>query len=280
MDGARNYSGRVRETYRIEVKSDDSIEQIVSAASSSSSESDTSAVASAASSSSIVSEEHDSYSLVNSKSLLTNDELLNMLSKEQHFIQNCKDKNISDDDQKLLKNNFDQYLKKYTELTEAELDHIAKKTQLIVDAKNNPKDDSHFAQIKTTGLAGASAYWTSFMVGKFATNIVTTSTGSSHGVWPSLLIAGLFNPLFSEPVANAIRLQGAHHASPDGKAYMDFHSALKELRLAEENNQVERINECHTFIIKIIDECIEREKLMDCLQSGVSEIKNEDINDI
>jgi len=279
MDGARNYSGRVRETYRITAKSDQSIESIVSAASSSSSDSDTSIVASAASSSR-VSEEHESYNLVNSKSLLTNDELLNILSKDQHFIQNCKDKNISDDDRKLLKNNFDQYLKQYTELTEAEFDHLAKKKQLIVDAKNNPKDDSHFAQIKTTGLAGASAYWTSFMVGKLATNIVTTTTGSSHGVWPSLLIAGLLNPLFSEPVANAIRLQGAHHASPDGKAYMDFHSALKELRLAEENNQAERINECHEFIFKIIDECIGREKLMGCLQSGVSEIRNEDINDL
>ena len=95
MDGARNYSGRVRETYRITAKSDQSIESIVSAASSSSSDSDTSIVASAASSSR-VSEEHESYNLVNSKSLLTNDELLNILSKDQHFIQNCKDKNISD----------------------------------------------------------------------------------------------------------------------------------------------------------------------------------------
>jgi hypothetical protein len=279
MNEARNYQGRVRETYRITAKSDQSIESIVSAASSSSSNSDRSAEVSPVSSSR-VSEEHEFYNLVNSKSLLTNDELLTMLSKDPHFIQNCKDKNISDDDRKLLKNNFDQYLKQYTELTEAELDHIAKKKQLIVDAKNNPKDDSHFAQIKMTGLAGASAYWTSFMVGKLATNIVTTTTGSSHGVWPSLLIAGLLNPLFSEPVANAIRLQGAHHASPDGKAYMDFHSALKELRLAEENNQAERINECHEFIFKIIDECIGREKLMGCLQSGVNEIRNEDINDL
>lgn len=279
MNEARNYQGRVRETYRITVKSDESIEEIVRADSSSSSDNDTSIVASAASPFR-VSEEQDSYSLVNSKLLLSNDELLNILSKDQHFIQNCARYNITESDQALLKNNFHQYLKKYTELTEAELDHIAKKTQLIVDAKNNPKDDSHFAQIKTTGLAGASAYWTSFMVGKLAINIVTTSIGSAHGVWPSLLIAGLLNPLVSEPIANAIRLQGAHHASPDGKAYMDFHSALQELHLAEENNQVGRINECHAFIIKIINECIEREKLMDCLQSGVDEIKNDDINDL
>ena len=279
MNEARNYQGRVRETYRITVKSDESIEEIVRADSSSSSDNDTSIVASAASPFR-VSEEQDSYSLVNSKLLLSNDELLNILSKDQHFIQNCARYNITESDQALLKNNFHQYLKKYTELTEAELDHIAKKTQLIVDAKNNPKDDSHFAQIKTTGLAGASAYWTSFMVGKLATNIVTTSIGSAHGVWPSLLIAGLLNPLVSEPIANAIRLQGAHHGSPDGKAYMDFHSALQELHLAEENNQVGRINECHAFIIKIINECIEREKLMDCLQSGVDEIKNDDINDL
>ena len=46
MDGARNYSGRVRETYRITAKSDQSIESIVSAASSSSSDSDTSSAAS------------------------------------------------------------------------------------------------------------------------------------------------------------------------------------------------------------------------------------------
>ncbi len=279
MNEARNYQGRVRETYRITVKSDESIEEIVRADSSSSSDNDTSIVASAASPFRVT-EEQDSYSLVNSKLLLSNDELLNILSKDQHFIQNCARYNITESDQALLKNNFHQYLKKYTELTEAELDHIAKKTQLIVDAKNNPKDDSHFAQIKTTGLAGASAYWTSFMVGKLSTNIVTTSIGSAHGVWPSLLIAGLLNPLVSEPIANAIRLQGAHHASPDGKAYMDFHSALQELHLAEENNQVGRINECHAFIIKIINECIEREKLMDCLQSGVDEIKNDDINDL
>jgi hypothetical protein len=279
MNETRNYPGRASKTYLFNIKSDESSEQIVSAASSSSSDSDTSIVASAASSSR-VSEEQDSYSLVNSKPLLSNDELFKILSKGQHFIQNCKDKNISDDDQKLLKNNFDQYLKQYTELTEAELDHIAKKRQLIVDAKNNPKDDSHFAQIKTTGLAGASAYWTSFMLGKLATNIVTTTTGSSHGVWPSLLIAGLLNPLFSEPVANAIRLQGAHHASPDGKAYMDFNSALQELRIAEKNKQNERINECHACITKIIDECIGREKLMGCLLSGVSEIRIEDINDL
>ena len=61
---------------------------------------------------------------------------------------------------------------------------------------------------------------------------------------------------------------------------MDFHSALQELRIAEKNKQNERINECHAFIFKIINECIEREKLMGCLQSGVDEIKNEDINNL
>ena len=281
MNEARNYQGRVRETYRITAKSDDSIDQIVSAASSTSASSDAeaSAVASAVSSSR-VSEEHDSYSLVNSKSLLSNDELLNMLSKDQNFIQSCKDKNISKSDIHLLKNNFNQYKKKYTNYTQSEIDRIDEKKSLVIDAKAMPKDNGCLAQLKTTGLAGASAYWTSFMLGKLATNIVSTGTGSAHGVWPSLLIAGLLNPLVSEPVANAIRLQGAHHASPDGKAYMDFHSALQELHLAEENNQVGRINECHAFIIKIINECIEREKLMDCLQSGVDEIKNEDINDL
>lgn len=279
MNEARNYQGRVRETYRITAMSDESIDQIVSAASSASSDAEASTVASAASSST-VSEEHDSYSLVNSKSLLSNDELLNMLSKDQHFIQSCKEKNISKSDIHLLKDDFNQYIKKYTRYTQSEIDRIDEKKSLVIDAKAMPKDNGCLAQLKTTGLAGASAYWTSFMLGKLATNIVSTSTGSAHGVWPSLLIAGLLNPLVSEPVANAIRLQGAHHASPDGKAYMDFHSALQELHLAEENNQVGRINECHAFIIKIINECIEREKLMDCLQSGVDEIKNEDINNL
>ena len=222
MDGARNYSGRVRETYRITAKSDQSIESIVSAASSSSSDSDTSS----AESSSRVSEEHESYNLVNSKSLLTNDELLKILSKDQNFIQSCKDKNISKSDIHLLKDDFNQYIKKYTSYTQSEIDRIDEKKSLVIDAKAMPKDNGYLAQLKTTGLAGASAYWTSFMVGKLATNIVTTTTGSSHGVWPSLLIAGLLNPLVSEPLANAIRLQGAHHTSPDGRAYMDFHSAL------------------------------------------------------
>ncbi len=276
MNEARNYPGRVRETYRITAKSDQSIESIVSAASSSSSDSDTSSAAS----SSRVSEEHESYNLVNSKSLLTNDELLKILSKAQNFIQSCKDKNISKSDIHLLKDDFNQYKKKYTSYTQSEIDRIDEKKSLVIDAKAMPKDNGCLAQLKTTGLAGASAYWTSFMVGKLATNIVTTATGSSHGVWPSLLIAGLLNPLVSEPLANAIRLQGAHHTSLDGKAYMDFHSALQELRIAEKNKQNERINECHAFIFKIINECIEREKLMGCLQSGVDEIKNEDINDL
>jgi hypothetical protein len=77
MNEARNYQGRVRETYRITAKSDQSIESIVSAASSSSGNSDRSAEVSAVSSSR-VSEERESYNLVNSKSLLTNDELLTM----------------------------------------------------------------------------------------------------------------------------------------------------------------------------------------------------------
>jgi hypothetical protein len=278
MNEARNYQGRVRETYRITAKSDESIESRVCPPSTSSSNSDKSEVVSV--SSSRVSEEYGSYSLVNSKSLLSNDELFNMLSKDQYFVQNCTRYNISESDQALLKNNFDQYLKKYTELTKSELDYIDENIVDVRAAMDIPADNSHLAQLKTTGLAGASAYWTSFMLGKLATNFVTTSTESPHGVWPSLLIAGLLNPLVSEPLANAIRLQGAHHASPDGKAYMDFHSALQELRLAEKNNQVERINACHACITKIIDECIGREKLMSCLKSGVNEIKNEDINDL
>jgi hypothetical protein len=278
MNEARNYSGRVRETYRITAKSDDSIESRVSPSSTSSSNSDESVVISV--SSSRVSEEHDSYSLVNSYSLLSNDELFNMLSNDKNFIQNCDRYNISESDQALLKNNFNQYLKKYTELRESELKYINENIDDLKAAMAIPPDNSHLAQWKTTGLAGASAYWTSFMLGKLATNFISTSTDTPHGVWPSLLIAGLLNPLVSEPLANAIRSQGAHHASPDGKAYMDFHSVLQELRIAEKNNQFERINACHAFITKIIDECIEREKLMSYLKSGVNEIKNEDINDL
>ncbi len=277
MNEARNYQGRAPKTHPYNSNLNDS-ESRVSPPSTSSSGSDESEVVSA--SSSRVSEEHESYCLINSKSLLSNDELLNMLSKDQNFIQSCKDKNISKSDIHLLKDDFNQYKKKYTSYTQSEIDRIDEKKSLVIDAKAMPKDNGCLAQLKTTGLAGASAYWTSFMLGKLATNIVSTSTGSTHGVWPSLLIAGLLNPLVSEPLANAIRLQGAHHTSPDGKAYMDFHSALQELHLAEKNKQNERINECHAFIFKIINECIEREKLMGCLQSGVDEIKNEDINDL
>ncbi len=277
MNEARNYPGRAPKTHPYNSNLNDS-ESRVSPPSTSSSGSDESEVVSA--SSSRVSEEHESYCLINSKSLLSNDELLNMLSKDQNFIQSCKDKNISKSDIHLLKDDFNQYKKKYTSYTQSEIDRIDEKKSLVIDAKAMPKDNGCLAQLKTTGLAGASAYWTSFMLGKLATNIVSTSAGSTHGVWPFLLIAGLLNPLVSEPLANAIRLQGAHHTSPDGKAYMDFHSALQELHLAEKNKQNERINECHAFIFKIINECIEREKLMGCLQSGVDEIKNEDINDL
>ena len=95
----KNYPGRVPETYQFMENADESVVVSVS--------------------SSRVSEESESYNLVNSKSLLTNDKLLNTLSKGKNFKKNCNDKNISDDDQKLLKHNFDQYLKQYTELTEA-----------------------------------------------------------------------------------------------------------------------------------------------------------------
>jgi hypothetical protein len=84
MNETRNYPGRASKTYLFNIKSDESSEQIVSAASSSSSDSDTSIVASAASSSR-VSEEQDSYSLVNSKPLLSNDELFKILSKGPAF---------------------------------------------------------------------------------------------------------------------------------------------------------------------------------------------------
>jgi len=279
MSEARNYQGRVRETYRINIKSDDSSEKIVSAASSSSSDSDTSVVASAASSSR-VSEEHESYNLVNSKSLLTNDELLTMLSKDPHFIQNCARYNITESDQALLKNNFTQYIENHTSFTESENDCINQILIQINVAKKRPADNSGWAQFRTTAGAGASAYLSSFMWGKLATNFITSGAVSPHGAWALMFIAGFLNPLVSEPFANAIRLQGAHYGSADGKAYMDFYTALQELRLAKENNQVERINECHTFITKIIDECIEREKLMSRLKSGVEEIQAEDINEL
>ena len=279
MNEARNYQGRVRETYRITPKSDESIEEIVRADSSSSSDGETSIVISAASSSR-VSEEQDSYSPVNSKLLMSNDELFTMLSNDQNFIQSCKDKNISKSDMHLLKNNFNQYIKNHTSFTESENDCINQILNQIEKAKNRPADNSGWAQFTTTTKAGALAYLTSFMPAKLATNFIASGAGSPHGAWALMLIAGFLNPLISEPMANAIRSQGAHHTSPDGKAYMDFHSALQELRIAEKNKQNERINECHAFIFKIINECIEREKLMDCLQSGVEEIQAEDINEL
>ncbi len=279
MNEARNYPGRVRETYLFNVKSDESTEEILRADSSSPNDDDTSIEVSA-SSSSRVSEEHDSYSLVNSKSLLSNDELFKILSNNRVFIQNCKDKNISDNDQKLLKNNFTQYIENHTSFTEIENDCINQILNQIDRAKNRPADNSVWAQSITTTKAGALAYLTSFMPAKLATNFITSGAGSPHGAWALMFIAGFLNPLISEPMANAIRSQGAHHTSPDGKAYMDFHSALQELRIAEKNKQNERINECRAFIFKIINECIEREKLMDCLQSGVEEIQAEDINEL
>jgi len=226
------------------------------------------------------SKEQESDSSVKLKPILSNDELFKLLSNDRHFIQGCKDHNITKDDQELLKNNFKKYIEKYTTFTQREIDFINEKKGLLTVAQGMAPDNSHLAQVLTTGKAGAAAYGTSFMWGKLATNILTTGTGSSHGVWPFLLIAGLLNPLASEPIANAIRLQGAHHPSPDGKAYMDFNSALQELRLAEENDQTERINQCHELINKIIHDCIEREKLMCYLKSGVDSIKDEDINDL
>jgi hypothetical protein len=270
MSKAQSYQGRAKETYRFQLKSDESIISIEN-------DSDGDIVTE---SSSIVSEEKDSYGQINSKPILSNDELFKLLSNDRRFIQSCKDHNITRDDQELLKNNFKQYIEKYTTFTQREIDFINEKKGLLAEAQDMAPDNSHLVQMATTGKAGAAAYLSSFMLGKLATNIVTTGTGSSHGVWPFLLIAGLLNPLLSEPIANAIRLQGAHHPSPDGRAYMDFNSVLQELRLAEENDQTERINQCHELINKIVAECIEREKLMHYLKSGVDSIKDEDINDL
>ncbi len=287
MNEARNYPGRVRERYRIMAKSDESNEEIVSTPISPSAydqkpfDSD---------SSSKVSEENDFYIVVNSKSLLRNKEIFKILCKDNNFINHCNDKNISQEDQNLLGNNFNKYIKNYTKFTDEELAFVEKKKSLVADAKAMPKNISGWAQFKTTGLAGASAYWTSFLVAKLATNFISAGTGSSHAVWSSPFIAGTLNPLVSEPVANAFRSQGAHHASPDGKAYMDFDTAVQELRSAQNNNQPARIKECHTFITKIINECLEREKLMDSFlstsflkfffMSSVEGIQDEDINEL
>ena len=275
MNEAINHQGRSRITYRLnEESSESSAQKYVD------NKTPYDSVDSLVEASSRESKEQESDNSIKLKPILSNDELFKLLSNNRHFIQSCKDHNITKDDQELLKNNFKQYIEKYTTFTQREIDFINEKKVLLAQARDIAPDNSHWAQVVTTGKAGAAAYGTSFMLGKLVTNFAIAGFGSPHGVWLFSLIAGLLNPLLSEPLANAIRLQGAHHPSPDGKAYMDFNSVLQELRLAKKNDQTERINQCHELINKIVHECIEREKLMSYLKSGVDEIKREDINDL
>ncbi len=230
-------------------------------------------------SSPVVSQASESYSQDDIKINFTRDELLKILNADENSLQPSVNQRMSAEDIDVFQNILDQILKDNTSFTD--IDEAAIKVQegLLSQAQQQPKDSSHYSQITTTGLAGATAYWISFMVGKLATNVVSTASNSPHGAW-SFLMAGLLNPLIAEPLANAIRLQGAYYPSPDGKAYLDFYAALQELKLANENNQIDRVNECHSYIQKIVDECVEREKRMDWFKSGVLQITMEDIKAI
>ncbi len=132
MNEARNYPGRAPKTHPYNSNLNDS-ESRVSPPSTSSSGSDESEVVSA--SSSRVSEEYESYCLINSKSLLSNDELLNMLSKDQNFIQSCKDKNISKSDIHLLKDDFNQYKKNTQAIRKVRLIVLMRKNHLLLMLK-------------------------------------------------------------------------------------------------------------------------------------------------
>ncbi len=276
MSKAINHQGRSRITYRLnEVSSEGSKSSDSKNIDNTTPNDSEDSIVGESSRDSIEQESDDSIKLT---PILNNGELFKILSNNSHFIQSCKDHNITKDDQELLKNNFKQYIEKYTSFTQREIDLINEKKGLLTEAKRMSSDNSCWSQVVTTGKAGAAAYGTSFMLGKLATNFAIPGLGSPHGVWLFSLIAGLLNPLLSEPIANAIRLQGAHYPSPDGKAYMDFNSVLQELRLAEANDQIERINQCHELINKIVHECIEREKLMPYLKSGINSIQDEDIN--
>lgn len=116
------------------------------------------------------------------------------------------------------------FVKMLAELSQEEASQIKTKEQFSESLKNLPADRSATRQWKTTLAAGSTAYLTSFFFGKLALNLATIPTATSHGAW-AFLIAGVLNPMVTEPIVQGIRASGAVYESPDGKAYMDFHTA-------------------------------------------------------
>ncbi len=132
--------------------------------------------------------------------------------------------------------------------------------QLKIQAEKLPASATSVKKLTTNALAGAAGYLSSFLWGKIFTSLTVGLSGSIHGAWIFPVSAGPLNVLLSEPLAGAIRSQGAFHPSVDGTAYTDYNTASARLAKANVLGDVEAMNYWTAQIAGIIDAVIDREQ--------------------
>ncbi len=164
-----------------------------------------------------------------------------------------------------------KFVQTIVDLTDEETSQIKKAVDDAESLKKIPIGSAACRQLGTTSMAGWAAYLTSFFLGKLAQNLSTIPSGSVHGGW-SFLLAGVLNPLVTEPIAQGIRSGGVTHASPDGKAYMDYHTACLWLRQVDGNKDLKK--KWRKERADIVSEVLKREhaQQMHRLGSGIDEI--------
>ena len=197
------------------------------------------------------------------------------MTKDQ-FLAKCKEFGFSDGESEKLIKNVEGFVNSNVNLNKYDEANITRKKTQIKTAKDSPDNADYSKTVRTTAAAGASAYLTSFFLGKLAANFAVFGSGSPHGVW-AFLIAGLANPLLSEPLANAIRNGGAAYASPDGSAYTDYRTATFRLEKAKSFGDQAGMDKWTKVCADIVDSVIKREQAGDvrCLCSNVKSIKRD-----
>ena len=199
------------------------------------------------------------------------------MTKDQ-FWAKCKELGFSDDECEELIKSVEEFIQSNVNLDAYDEDNIVQKKKQLETAKQMPHDTSYSRTVRTTTLAGTVAYLTSFCFGKLASSLTIAGTGSPYGSW-AFLIAGILNPLLSEPLVNAIRNGGAAYASPDGIAYTDYRTASNRLEKAKYFEDQIGIKKWKKECARIVDEVIKREQTGRVrFSSGVSTI-NRDMDD-
>lgn len=195
---------------------------------------------------------------------------------DNQFLKKCRDYGFNSEEADQLLNDIKGFIESNIDLHADHIENIEKKKDQLKTAKNLPGRANYSSTVATTAKAGAAAYLTSFLCGKIAANFTVLATGSPHGAW-AFLIAGLLNPLISEPLANAIRNNGAAYESTDGIAFVNYRTATFRLEKATADGNQKRIDKWTKVCADIVDSVIEREQNGDiaCFFSGVKDIRRD-----